>query len=1130
VATKVSVPAFRGVLVPAALATWDNLAANTGEDDGSYWTAADPRPGGMTPDDPWSDFRAEISNAQDRDITTVMRAGGFPAGPDTDGQGARVAYGYPEDTQVDGGDWPGPDGDGDLRGWNPPTAVTGYVHLDTHGVGIPACPSACVVPSSQLVVVASVDETADRIKVVTWDPYTNAAGTTYTVATASTSSGNDRVAIVCVPGSERLVVYGQDAHGYTAYFSEDSGATWDPYAFDVLKAPAADIMAAPTRKKAFISPVTGDWGLWFMENQAAQQFNSTDAGASFTDVNAGDVDFAGGDWPPDVIMTRTGRVIFLRGDPTTGAALIRVLASNADLLSAATDVTLADPTSITSDYGWLVEDWDGVIYAMILQNGTDAIKTFASDDNGDTWEMCDHGPLRGAADAAAMAMTPGTLVAAAGACHFVHGINIGPTGSRVITTCGGWSNVVMAEDTDGGPGTSTNPDTRRVGYGVHAGSGAGGSAESGVWLPWETPNLAGWTMAGAGTQSLASNANGADLLVTTTAGQNKTYEFDFVGPDDIQGILAHAVLTPVSGGSATQPDIGFQLVISDLVATRAFGINVSVTTTAVQVQDYAGAADIGSPWTFTAGQTIEIKAGIRQFTSDNDHHVEVFARVYGTTAWVLVTEANAGDLTDGGAGDTARVVWGNIAGGAGSAKWRMMTYYGQADTAEDRWRLWQGSPSPAIGAGSDQGHWPVIGRPAAAIPYPLGDARAHPNGGTVTGAPFVRGVGGPARFGERFANAVGYGYGPDRLFSEVFPSPSDGWQSITGASTTDMWFSFVLPSDNARTLGSYSVGVAFEKINFRYAKLQEWTGAAWATLGTFDAAIGGLSTLKWTRTGDMITVTSTSPAGDRYIAEGELIGGTFDLDGTIRRIADNSPGVWSDGVTMQITIRLEGVTGSEGASGTAGSIWCPRGVLIVHKAETPRTRWRVLIEAQDTADDTFQCGKLIMGGFVPFGKQWSRGYAMDADPNVNISEDARGTTHVDVKGDVRRSWTVSWVDGLLTRGTQGTAPVPDYLASSTASTGKALAGYNDVATLALGVLAKLRGKACVLLRSVPTSDAATYSITDRNLFLYSRLISSLRVEHIDGPEERGGWAAGAPALRPAGELLRVSPLTWQEIV
>lgn len=1103
-ATKITVPAFRGVLVPASLIAFANLADNDGSDAGSYWSAADRGPGGCTADDPLSTFRAEISGAQDRTVQVVVRQGGF-----TDAGlygAARLGYRYPSDTLADGGDYAGPAGDGAIRGWDAPTTITDYRVFRALSANLPNVISACVVPSRQYVVTLD-----DQGNVSTWDPYTDTM-----VANSVTVEAlglYDVAAIVCLPGTERLLAYVSARGGWTAYYSDDHGLTWDVYALDVLGT-GTDV-ASPTALRVVAAP-SGEIGMFVVKATEMHQYVSLDNGATFTSVESKQA-FASTTWAPDVAITPQGRVVVVY--PTGGASdqlSMKVLASPGAAFSSGTTIN-GGMGSVTVDAGHVCCDADGVVWVVGqgAAKGPCELWRWVDSVAGDVLvqnssELCAHGPWT---LGTGLTAKQGQLVCAAGAARFVTTYYDATNLMQVCVTLGGWSNIVHAEDLDAV--TQTAVDSRRVGEGAAHSEGSS-NAVGASYLPFGTPGTLGaFTAVGAGAEAITYAGTDGMLQVVTTA-NTRFYSKD-IGTR--KGATAMVTQYVNSGGTLASLKVGPKLTIAD--GTVNHQISVRCSSTQIQAFDEIAGTSIGTAVTISG--YVELKLCQRQYTSTGDHTAEVYYRQRGSKVWAPLGASN--NLTNGGALATGNLQWGVLSSDTVTAYFRMAKVYAQDNTgSSDEWHVWRGSPCRGYQTNdSDPGHWPVIGKAAGPYPYPLAEAPA-PLLEAGTGAPFVRGVGGPARFGERFTCDVAYGYGPDRLFPDMYPSPLDGWRSEANvADALDHWFTFT--ADFARTLGSWSVGLFLSNVNFRTAYLQEWTGAAWSTIATFDAASS--TGLKWTRTGDVITVTATSAAGARFYGDNELVGGAFYCDGTPYRIVENSAGVWKDAATMHLTIRIA-FESAPGASGTAGAIWSHSGVLIAHKQETPRTRYRLFLPQQATVDVDYRIGKMLIGGFIPFGRQWSNGWAFDADPNVEITEDQRGTTYGAVKGPPRRSWTVAWTDGVLTRQlVPSSDPSPDYLASSSASQGKALAARNDVASLALGVLTRLQGKVCVLLRSVPTSDAAAHMITDPELFLYSRM-GALRTEHIAGPEDRGGWSS--PAVRPAGEVLRVGPVQFSEVV
>lgn len=1092
-ATRIIPDALRGLLIPSALATWALVGANTGTTSTSLWNASGPHPGSPVLTDALSEFRAELSGEQSSDLRVVQMNAGLP-GLRQGGIGARIAYRAEADTGVDGKTAVA--GDGDYRGWEPPNVITGYTGIfalaasATYTFG-----GAAVIPSTQQLIVVYTQLTGGSSTQSALYTHATDTWTTGGLVPHPLNGANRSIATFVIPTSERVVAVIVDNNDQTVQYSDDKGTTWGVYSVNPFR---SSVAGTALRTRAHYMP-NGDVGYVMMLSTGNLSIHaSRDIGASFTLVKTWAF---GGSKNHDVIALQSGRLMYVSINAATSFIETRTVGSVWDDPSTLTAVSVDVTTTWADVTGY--QDADGTIYVIgrISSGSNDSLYLFKSEDEGVTWKKYPHGIYK--SEDAATYPTSLFAVGAHGRGNLFHQ-NVAAPGTLDLSVCvlqlGGWSNCVLDENYES---TETDPDVRRISPGPSTLTTTGRAQ----WLPYDLPADTGaiWTETVGAVIALTSSG---DMTVTSTAGQRYWTLTAGLGTG-MGAVVEVRGYACTSGGSLTATQAGWEVRTAN--GTQDYAIYIRWDTTGFRIYDANAAATLA---TITLATSTTIRADVRvclRYTT-SFARVEVFYKVTGTSKWIMGYQ---GAPTIAGApAATGTFRWGNVATGTAVSRWRYVSVVASTPTTT-KGSIWKSRLSSYVVGATSSVHYGILGKLASGTAYPLYD-------NATAGATFVTGRG-VARFGDYQKFPVSYDYGPETLFQEISPSPDEQWRS---SDETEQYYTWSFASTRANWLGNYSIGVAFLNTNFRTAYLEYWDGAAWQIAGTYDAATD-FSALRFNRSGDMITpATGGASTFGRYLHAEEAVGAVMELSATkFRRIAEHTPGTWDTvNTTARPTIRLEGTDGSEPASGTTGKIYARNGVLIVHKVETHYTRWRVRIPAQTTPDGQFRGGVMLLGGVHAFGRQWSKGWSMDAEPNATITEDTRGTTRVEENGRVVRQWSVAWPDTVRQKGLQQAATTaPDYLAPDGA--GKPLVARNDVPWALVGMLQKVQsGKIpVVLLRSFPdATSSSTCVITDPTLFLYCRLMNAVRIEHVEGTEEKSGARSG--------EVYRVGTLIFREIV
>jgi len=330
---------------------------------------------------------------------------------------------------------------------------------------------------------------------------------------------------------------------------------------------------------------------------------------------------------------------------------------------------------------------------------------------------------------------------------------------------------------------------------------------------------------------------------------------------------------------------------------------------------------------------------------------------------------------------------------------------------------------------------------------------------------------------------------------------------------------------NMNVAGTHDGGilaVCLRNCNFDTATFSYVDPIAGAVSRTIDLKIG--TGLKYTRTG---TIIQCDPSGGNditdYLPANTLAGATFRFGGggAIRTIARNTGGRWSTTATMGVGLRpvltLEGVDGTEAASGAAGSILSPDVTVLLRDVAAGATNFNLTVAATSTASGYIEIGKFFVGTALVFARRSSRGEQHSIATNLQTTEAKDGTRRVTREGAARRAESMDWVDGVDTSDLH--RPSPDYVTSYTGGT---VIGNWSATPFDMFRLLASDGENCmVYLPKVPVVAGAgiATTITARDLQLYGRIASdTLQMDVVLG----NAWTGSA------GELIRMGTLLIEE--
>lgn len=459
----------------------------------------------------------------------------------------------------------------------------------------------------------------------------------------------------------------------------------------------------------------------------------------------------------------------------------------------------------------------------------------------------------------------------------------------------------------------------------------------------------------------------------------------------------------------------------------------------------------------------------------NDPAGDIYARAWiRQTGQQVFTEVGGGVLATSGAG-VALWQWGHTSSGSASRQTTWGPQYLSGLTANDPDVVPLGELQQAT-----QG--------ANAIPDLLSGAALTVAPRFLAGQRFVAGRGGVAAAGDTWTLGSRWALGAQRVDPRREPSPSAIWQTTD---RTEQLLEWDFGSPAVHRLSAYSVGVALLEANFGQASLQRWDGSAWQDVVSIDRRSASID---FARTSDLIEPASGTPDLGRYVGLDELVGSWVDFGaGVVRKIVGNCEGYWSDPNTKPLLIQIEDLA-SVPSSGSCRLIW-KDSVSIAHDVSASSQRWRLRIPAsQSTASGVYSLGALVVGPLVIFGTDYSWGRQLQAAPNVQLNEDARGGRRPFEAGPIRRRVDFSWenVDetALIARTASAVTP------SSTP------AGLRNDTAVLTGLLYR-NGGALTPLVYLPQIGSSAETIVGRDLLLYGRMVSPVSRRAILGDE----WAS-----------------------
>ncbi len=1005
--------------------------------------------------------------------------------------------------------------DGDsYRQWDPPFMLSGweFIARSTTAQRYRA-PHVIRRRATGLLAVSATYDT-NSARVYAQDKY--GKWTEYTVENTGNAT---RTTLVDLPSGRLLCLYTYQVSASRTQirmaYSDDDGATWTTGSTACL--PSGFTGASSTIKRLRAVELNGQICLLFWSQVSADelyQYVSTDGGATFSQVEV--VATANYAYPDLYVYQSVIYAAVLQYDasytPVTVRPYLRKLGTAAQPFSSALGThagattgderfgTFAAGAFTNGDLALTVND-DGFVLLYgcdFSATGTRETITRVSADGGATWfenwQNSHGGPLGTTILYTGSAATAGrelTATTERGRVVLVHGVQTNPGGvasdftSLCAAYCGGWSTVGMPE-----PGTGESWET------------AGWDT---TYVPIDTPTDTSatiWTRttAGAPTQSLTDNG----LRSQTAALETQYWSAVPVttGYED-DGVIAEWQLTMTSG------TVRHQLQISDGTAND-YRVRVIATTTTLELYDVNAAASIAT-LTIDTTKGVVIRVHLQKGAggwAGNNGSVRAWARIDGPYTggvinygprqdreWSLI--GSSGTLTRGPL--TANEILFGTVTTAADARWRWCVFSGGAET---------GGNDTSTG-GTSRGH--IV--PAAGSAVHLVDGLR------------VHGVDGPTVAGDLYTTAVQHDYPVSAINPSTSPSPRRKWRSTADTQQDIKLAGLDLGCRAGDVWAVYVAGC-----NWASATLyRDFTGAN----KLLDLNLAhDLVNLGFSRSRDLVSPALSIGGGavPFYLPEGALKDCYLDFGSNrVRKIAANTSGQWQSkaaGNYASVRVRLDSYDAGDPGSGTC-TLRMSRGVFLIdNMVSTDELMLR--IPAQDTAENYFTLGTLVIGRVRWFGRQYSRGRSLGFVPAYELSETRSGARQVRALGPTRRTVEIAWDDGIDTSQMHNLPTEPDYWTFGY-SGADALTAPTDTASTLAGIIGTTQGATLpvVLLPAVKQQASAPGTngvrLIDPERSLYGRILTdTLRID--SDPAVMGD------ELRSPGEMVKVGSVRIEEEV
>jgi hypothetical protein len=375
--------------------------------------------------------------------------------------------------------------------------------------------------------------------------------------------------------------------------------------------------------------------------------------------------------------------------------------------------------------------------------------------------------------------------------------------------------------------------------------------------------------------------------------------------------------------------------------------------------------------------------------------------------------------------------------------------------------------------------------------------------------------------GEIWNVDTAYDYPVSNLDPVIAPSPRVPWRSTADNVQLDLIWTIGTEETNLR---SPLIACGWLGGNIGTAELYGQTSAgAWTKIADLDARVG--TGLKFERKGAIIKPDlSGGSALGWYLPHAAAESMTFKMSSTVgRKVSRSRSGSWNPtNPSLPVLLELDDHNTGDPSSGSSGELWASDYLCIVPVSLSYKA-FKLRILAQHTADNYYQLGTVVLGGFHPFGRPYSWGRGQEITPLYELTEGRTGIRTARRLGPSRRAVEIAWPDGvdMSQIGGAGTAVSPDGLVAYTGGTTAPVAVPAATAHDVFGMLEELGGatRTCIYVPrlALPATSATATHITHPEHMLYGRIrTETLRMDSVLGDE----WAS-------PGEVLRVGTVRME---
>ena len=934
----------------------------------------------------------------------------------------------------------------DWRAWNAPNWLRGFQIRKYDSTNTWQGHAIATIPSSGEVIAVAYNGLAVGFVCELYDPLTD----TWATKATPTPYIQGPFALAVLPGTERILLLACDSSlgaaadrlGPRVWYSDDKAATWALYSASPF---SDDILT--TAMYAASMAVVGDELILVVQpvvGTAMRHYASRDLGSTFDRVGT-----TRAGYDVRVCATPSGQaVVSYRDSADSNKGKILRLGHAYDPMAAASLVPV-EVYGVALEAFVAVADDDGTLYA-IATTTTPTHSASLSTDGGATWT----------------AYTTTFADWQDNAIHFWDYVGACSSGRVVLwhrwdslgglyaekslaaSTLGGWSNVTQPTNA----GSIAQSQLARLRMGWDHG-----------WFPAGLPDTPGvWAVNG----TAADRSIVAGELEIDSAIASNCY-FDQLVSASTAELLALFEVRVDSGGNTANNEIAIGLEV------KQAWVNIRLSTTGFAAYDVVGAAAVGTAATVDLTSDMQIMIWVDGQVGAGE--LLTWYRRPGVDVWT----AGPSGAVALGAGTSTTATWGHVT----AAIANNVSY----------WRLLMFSNSSYLDPNQASGLASVMGKPLGSSSYPL------PGAGSSTEGARLSLVSGPARVADTYAIPAEHDFGIRELYATGSPSSARPWRSTSTAAqhiTQDL-------TERTRLGDSWSIVLYVGGCNFRQVQLGGYNGTTWSTLGTLDLATG-FTGLGYDLLGDVVRPSAGTSAAGRWLQGMELAGWRAILpSGKSRRIVRSSGGSWSTASTAKPEVIIEGVDGTEAASGVLDLV-APEGVMVVHLPAAAASMYShlrlVIAGAQATPPDEayYQIGTCLVAGLLCTGKGWGDGWSWSLNPNTRETVTPYGTRTITEEGPPVQALTVAWQDGQRMAGLRGAAGDADYVGPSS---GAPIAADQDVWGQLSGLLrsSKSGQRPVVAIGAVP--DASGVTITDRTLFTFGHVTEGrVSVQSVTGTE------------------------------